>query len=78
MKARAVNFERGEDPKSSMKIGRNRYKQPGDIEFGKNFLYRNPNDDNKITIINASNGKEYVVGLFAAKEVVKALEELID
>jgi len=78
MKARAVNFERGLDPKSSMKIGKDRYKQPLDIEFGKHFLYRNPNNDNKVTIINTLNGKEYVVGLFAAKQVVEALQNLID
>jgi len=78
MKAKVVNFERGQDPKSSMKIGKNRYKQPKDIEFGKHFLYRNPDNDSKVTIINTLNGKEYVVGLFAAKEVVEALKELID
>jgi hypothetical protein len=78
MKAKIVNFERGADPKSSMKIGKDRYKQTGDIEFGKHFLYRNPNNDNKVTIVNALNGKEYSVGLFAAKEVVQALENLLD
>lgn len=78
MKAKAVNFERGADPKDSMKIGKNRYKKAGDIEFGKNFLYRNPNNENKVTIVNTLNGKEYSVGLFAAKEVVEALKELLD
>ena len=78
MKAKIVNFERGVDPKNSMKIGKNRYKQAGDIEFGKHFLYRNPNNDSKVTIVNTLNGKEHSVGLFAAKEVVEALENLLD
>jgi hypothetical protein len=78
MKAKVVNFERGADPKKSMKIGKDRYKQPGDIEFGKHFLYRNPNNDSKVTFINTLNGKEFTVGLFAAKEVSLALEHLID
>ncbi len=73
-----IDFERGNDPKDSLKIGKDRYKQPGDIEFGAHFLRRDPGTDPSIIIINTLNGKEYQVGLYAAKDVINALKELID
>jgi len=73
-----IGFERGNDPKDSLKIGKDRYKQPGDIEFGAHFLRRNSGTDPSLIIINALNGKEFRVGLYAAKEVIDALKELID
>jgi hypothetical protein len=82
MKAKTVNenmdFERGQDPKASIGIGKSRYKKPGDREFGKHFLQREGPRGNSMIFINTLNGKEIEVGLFAFHEVRKSLETLID
>ena len=82
MKAKTVNenirFEKTGDPKKGMKIGRDRFRKQGDEEIVDGFVYRNnPDKSPSQIIVNLSNGKEYRVGLYAAKEVRNALRELL-
>ncbi len=72
-----IDFEHGENPKDSLKIGKSRYKQEGDEEFGKYFLLRKTPEGNAYIVLNKLNGKEIRVGLYALKEVIKALKELV-
>jgi len=82
MKAKTVNenvwFEKTGDPKKGMSIGRDRFRQPGDMDIVDGFVYRNnPDESPSQIIVNLSNGKEFRVGLYAAKEVRDALRELL-
>jgi hypothetical protein len=74
----SIDFERGTDPKRSLEIGKDRYKKPGDIEVGENFLYRRRDLDNYGVIINTLNGRTHEVPLFAAKDIINALRNLMD
>ncbi|MDD5649175.1 MAG: hypothetical protein PHF86_01975 [Candidatus Nanoarchaeia archaeon] len=73
MKAKFLNFERDKDPKKSLKIGKYRFKKPGDSEIGNLFIRNHP-EGNKIILINKNTGEEMEIGLYAAKGVIKALK----
>lgn len=72
-----IRFERDQEPKTAMGVGKGRFKQPGDVEFGNKFYRRKIGNRPRALIINAENGKELEVSFYALKEVIEALEALI-
>ena len=82
VKAQFINenmrFEKTGDPKKGMSIGRDRFRRPGDEDIIDGFVYRDhPDGGPSQIIVNLSNGKEFEVGLYAAREVKNALIELL-
>jgi hypothetical protein len=77
MKAKTVNeaqnFERDPNTKKSLRIGKDRFKKPGDGEIGNLFVRHHP-EGNRIILVKKETGEEIEVGLFAAKEVIEALK----
>jgi hypothetical protein len=77
MKAKTVNeaqhFERDPDTKKSLRIGKDRFKKPGDREIANLFVRDHPMG-NRIILVKKDTGEELEVGLFAAKEVLEALK----
>lgn len=71
------NFERSEDPKENLKIGKNRFKQPGDQELGYFLIRNNPDGSPSKIFINTLNGNEISIGLYAWKDVYNALSALM-
>ena len=72
-----LEFKRGREVKKTLGVGLDRFRKPGDTEINDLFLRRDSGDNRPIlTIVRRSDGKEFEVGLFAAKEVIKALKEL--
>jgi hypothetical protein len=71
-----LNFERGQEPKEAMAIGRDQFKQPGDEELTPTIFIRRSEEGNSVIFTNRDTGKSLDVGLYAMQEVRKALREL--
>ena len=73
MRAQTLNFEKNKNPKQSLRIGKDRFKKPGDIEIGNLFIRDSP-QGNSIILINKNTGEEMEIGLYAARETIEALK----
>ena len=81
MKAKKIHevqsFKRGQDPHDKLAVGPDRFRLPGDVVINDLYVSRdNPERDNVQDIVRLSDGKIYTVGLYAFRDVVKALKEL--
>ena len=71
-----IRFEKDLDPKETMRIGKDRFRQPGDEDIMAGIVLRDTGGTPSKALVNLENGKMYEIPLFALKETIRAIKEL--